>query len=158
MAKMRFWCATALMLAFMTGSMTQQVQAVQIVTHISDVTGQPPSHTELAKPVAKKDAAKKTTSLESTQKEAPKNEDGIATPSEMNNLQRNVDVLIGYMIGSQEPTVNNLTQWCKQFGDNVAKSKAVMALANGRQVPENDMRTFGEALGVRAGRFRTSEK
>ena len=76
----------------------------------------------------------------------------------MNNLQKNVDVLIGYMIGSEEPTVAKLTQWCKQFGDNVKKSKAVMALANGRQVPEKDMKTFGEALSVKAGKFRTSEK
>ena len=76
----------------------------------------------------------------------------------MNNLQQNVDVLIGYMIGSEEPDIPKLTQWCKQFGDNVKKSKAVMALANGRQVPEKDMRTFGEALSVKAGKFRTSEK
>ena len=76
----------------------------------------------------------------------------------MNNLQKNVDVLIGYMIGSEVPDIPKLTQWCKQFGENVQKSKAVMALANGRQVPEKDMKTFGEALAVKAGKFRTSEK
>ena len=53
MAKLRFWCTTALMLAYMTGSMTQQVSALQIVTHITDVTGQPPAHDEQAKPVTK---------------------------------------------------------------------------------------------------------
>ena len=66
MAKLRFWCATALMLAFMTGSMPQQVRAIEIVTHISDVTGQPHKDDELAKPVQNVPTAKKSTSLEQT--------------------------------------------------------------------------------------------
>ena len=78
--------------------------------------------------------------------------------SEMDNLEKNVDNLLKYMIGAEEATVQKLTQWCKQFSENVTKSKAVVSLADGRMVPEHEMRVFGEALAAKSGKFKTSKK
>ena len=58
-------------------------------TNISEVTGQPSR--DAAKPVSIIPPAKKPASLEATQKESPQNEAGIATPSEMKNLEHNID-------------------------------------------------------------------
>ena len=84
----------------------------------------------------KKEEDKKATEKPKKEEEAKKPEapggDVSASKSEMGNLEKNVEVMLGYMMGTSEVTVPKLTQWCKQFGENIGKAKGLSQLTDNR--------------------------
>ena len=78
----------------------------------------------------------------------------------MAKLEKSINTLIGYMIGSEECTVPKLEEWCQQFSETVAKTKSVIAMAASRCIASEDekaMRVLGEALAVKLGQFKSAE-
>ena len=128
MAKLKLWFATSILVAFLAGSCSHQANALNLGAISQLRTGE-------ATPDA---AAKSTKAAEKPKKEeeAKKPEapggDVSASKSEMGNLEKNVEVMLGYMMGTSEVTVPKLTQWCKQFGENIGKAKGLSQLTDNR--------------------------
>lgn len=79
----------------------------------------------------------------------------------MNEIEKSVDTLVGYMIGAQQCTIPKLKEWGDEFGKLVKNSKATIALVNNHPIPidnEAAIRVFAEALSVRSGQFKRSKE
>ena len=99
MAKLRLWCTTAIIAAILlTTQPEQQANALQIVSKLSEVTGQQPAASKSSDPVppADKCAAKKKDQID-------------ASPAEMNKLEQGVNELLGYMLRPGTCSVPKLT-------------------------------------------------
>ena len=152
MAKLKLWFATSILVAFLAGSCSHQANALNLGAISQLRTGEatpdaaakstkaaetpkkeePKKATETPKKEEDKKAAEKPKKEEEAKKPEAPGGDVSASKSEMGNLEKNVEVMLGYMMGTSEVTVPKLTQWCKQFGENIGKAKGLSQLTDNR--------------------------